>query len=78
MPSVALNKERDAIKEANTLVARARAGTNDENDYQIRQLLADAFMYRHGKGKYIWELLRQKAEAQGFEWSCKRKRNAQV
>jgi hypothetical protein len=71
---VILNKERDAIKEANTLLAR----TSSEPVTQVRELISYAFKYRGDKAKYVWELLGKQAEEEGFKWSCKRKCDAQA
>jgi hypothetical protein len=45
---------------------------------QVRELISYAFKYRGDKAKYVWELLGKQAEEEGFEWSCKRKRDAQA
>ena len=40
---------------------------------QVRELLSYDFKYRGEKAKYIWELVKQQAERDGYSVSFKRK-----
>ena len=75
-----LNRQREEIKDANTRLARLEplpdTGTktcNVNEESQVRELLSYAFKYRGEKAKYVWELVKQQAERDGYSVSFKRK-----
>jgi hypothetical protein len=69
-----LNRQRDAIKLANSELAEKQLASDDG---RVSELLAYALHHytNDGKAKYIWELLEELAEKQGYTVSCKRKRD---